>query len=166
MWIVIAGGPIGGFSLYGPMTEEEEAMAAGRLIGIMHGGNGTKSGFDDDGDRVGDPWYEFELVEPEQADRLRVGIHGGGDPLLWDVKKTPLFGELLPGLWSEMFSGVTVVFSGLRGLNDGWVFFGPFSDINAACKFAAERGMEAIPLLKPFTEEHLRRGEERRAATA
>jgi hypothetical protein len=153
MWIVIAGNPMGGFSLYGPMKSGKEAMECGKVIGQMHGGDGSEDG----GPKKGDPWYPFELVDPELASELcfgAYGVYGIGQPLQWEVKEIPPDQEV-PDRYLEMHSGVAVVFSGLRGLNAEWVFFGGFSDLKAACKFAAERGMEAIPLLKHFGSDPL-----------
>jgi hypothetical protein len=151
MWIVIAGNPIGGFSLYGPMESGKEAMECGKVIGHMHGGDGSEDG----GPEKGDPWYPFELVDAELAGELCYGAYGRGQPLRWEVKETTPPNQEVP----ETHSGVAVVFSGLRGLNDGWIFFGGFSDIKAAYKFAAERGMEAIPLLKPFDDDDPKSGD-------
>jgi hypothetical protein len=145
-WIVIAGSARGGgFSFYGPLATYEEAMAAGRMIGIMHDGDGSQDGVDG-----GDCWWSLELSEPEaveQASEISTDADEGPD-------------------WPAMYSGAAAVFDG--DLCNEWRFFGPFAGMAAARMFARSMGFGrkcVIRLLKPFTKEHVRRAEEN-AATA
>jgi hypothetical protein len=52
MWIVMAGVPLCGFSLYGTFKSRKEAEAAGKLISVM---------------QDGDAWFVTPLEEPDLA---------------------------------------------------------------------------------------------------
>jgi hypothetical protein len=134
MWIVMAGVPLCGFSLYGTFKTYEEAQAAGKLIGIAHEGVSGNVGY-------GDPWWIIELREPHPDDLIAANVTEDDD----DSVPPPLSGVVV---WNGDFRHERT-------------FIGPFKGFKTAHQFATAPGLNApytitpcaLPLRRPVTRE-------------
>jgi hypothetical protein len=94
---------------------------------------------------TGSPWSGFAVVGPyasEEAasdggDWARIEHGGGAQNDWWAFKLNDLLED--PHVEEEDSCGTAVVFAG--SIVDDWGFYGPFRDIEAARKWAAEDGL-------------------------
>jgi hypothetical protein len=134
MWIVIAGTPMGGYSVHGLFKTEDDARAAGKRIGILHGcGYSSEPGLVSD-----DPWYVFPLHAPDEDEEIETSTPAARPGHLFDVPRP------------------VVVFSG--DIESRFEFFGPFRNEEDAYAWIDERtpgyGYECIvQVFPPFAEE-------------